>query len=135
MFQQNSSEMKSIQHVDYFGHEKDLKVMRCQQQKDIPKQNSDEGNTSNVGSSFEYLITFAGFINTMLSMSLQNSIGIYYTYLIGEFDIGLTTAAVIGSTNTAICLGGGSFKILIFLKLLYSGANPAILKGVGPNPE
>lgn len=119
MFQQNGGEMKSLQDVDYFGREKDLKVMKCQQQKDIPKHNSDEDNTSNIDSSFEYLITFAGFINTLLSMSIQNSIGIYYTYIIGEFDIGLTTAVVIGSTNTAIYLGGGSFTTLVFFKLLY----------------
>ena len=54
-----------------------------------------------------WIVTMASSIGIMLTFSLVNNFGIFNTYIMEELGFELTTATVIGSTNTAILLAAG----------------------------
>lgn len=53
------------------------------------------------------VVTFSSCVGLMLTVSLRSTSGIFYTYMIDEFSLDMTTLTFIGSTSTTISYIGG----------------------------
>ena len=52
-------------------------------------------------------MTFSSCVGLMLTVALRSTSGIFYTYMMDEFSLEMTTLTLIGSTSTTISYIGG----------------------------
>lgn len=53
-------------------------------------------NKSDIDGEWGWVVKFASCVGLVLALSLSSNLGIFYTYMIEEFNIELTTQAFIG---------------------------------------
>jgi hypothetical protein len=56
---------------------------------------------------WSWVVTFSSCVGLMLTVALRSTSGIFYTYMIDEFSLDMTTLTFIGSTSTTISYIGG----------------------------
>jgi len=66
-------------------------------------------NKSDIDGVWGWVVSCASCVGLVLALSLTSNSGIFYAYMIEEFNVELTTLTFIGSISTTISFTGGSY--------------------------